>query len=201
MLLLALDTCNRILSVALCTEKVVLATTKKEMDRGQGEALIPLIQELLAQTKRNVDDITAIAVAIGPGSFTGVRIGLATAKAFGMALNIPVWGVTNFEAEACNTKGALTVVLDSKRGDYFVQHFSDGIPTDEAHIETLDELKKALPFTATGDAARELKEAIDCAVLEQKDPSAVAIAQIAQKRTDHPLPPEPLYLRGADVTL
>lgn len=201
MVLLAIDTSNRILSVALLTENGNIFFKEQQMERGQGEALIPLIQKLLDEAQEKVENLDAVAVAVGPGSFTGVRIGLACAKAFGLALNIPVWGVTNLQAEAHETDFPVTVVLDSKRGDYFVQHFNKGNAVDEAHIETTDELKKSLPFTAVGDGAQELANAIGCQVVKHKKPIAVAVAQIALNKKDNPLPAQPLYLRQADVTV
>ncbi len=201
MVLLAIDTSNRTLSVALLTEKGNIFSKELQMDRGQGEALIPLIQTLLTEAKQKVENLHAIAVAVGPGSFTGVRIGLACAKAFGLALNIPVWGVTNLEAEAYGIKQSITVVLDSKRGDYFVQHFENNQATDEAHIETNEGLKKSLPFVAIGDGAQELADKIGCKTIQRTLPLAVAVAQIALKRKEHPLPAQPLYLRQADVTV
>ena len=201
MVLLAIDTSNRTLSVALLTEKGTIFSKKKQMERGQGEALIPLIQELLTESKQKVENLNAIAVAVGPGSFTGVRIGLACAKAFGLALNIPVWGVTNLEAEAYGINQPVTVVLDSKRGDYFVQHFKNNQASDEPHIESTDELKKSLPFVAMGDGVQELANTIGCQVKQAKECIAVAVAKIALSRKDNPLPAQPLYLRQADVTV
>ncbi len=201
MVLLAIDTSNRTLSVALLTENGNIFSKEQQMERGQGEALIPFIQKLLDKAQEKVENLDAVAVAVGPGSFTGVRIGLACAKAFGLALNIPVWGVTNFEAEAHETDTPVTVVLDSKRGDYFVQHFNKGKATDKPHIEATNELKKSLPFTAVGDGARELADAIGCQVIEHKGPVAVAVAKIALLRKGMPLTAQPLYLRQADVTV
>lgn len=201
MVLLAIDTSNRVLSVALLTEKGNIFSKEKQMERGQGEALIPLIQELLNEAKEKVENLTAIAVAVGPGSFTGVRIGLACAKAFGLALNIPVWGVSNLEAEAYGLNQPITVVLDSKRGDYFVQRFDKGKTLDEPHIETEEQLKESLPFVAIGDAAETLAQNIGCKIAQPKDPIAVAVAKIALSRKENPMPAQPLYLRQADVTV
>ena len=199
--LLAIDTSNRILSVALLTQKGDIFSKQQQMERGQGEALIPLIQELFSESKQKVEDLGAVAVAVGPGSFTGVRIGLSCAKAFALALNIPVWGVTNLEAEAYGTTQPVAVVLDSKRGDYFVQHFDKGKTVDEPHIETEEQLKESLPFTAIGDAAETLAQNIGCQIIQAKEPIAVAVAKIALSRKDNPLPAQPLYLRQADVTV
>ena len=201
MVLLAIDTSGAILSVALLTEDGAVYAKQQQMERGQGEALIPLIQKLSVEAGQNVKNIRAIAVAVGPGSFTGVRIGLSCAKAFGLALNVPVWGVSNLEAQAYGIKNDLVVVLDSKRGDYFVQRFKKGKPTDKPHIESVEDLKKKQPFTAIGDGAQSLKDVCDCKIIKQQEPIAVAVAKIALARRDNPLPAEPLYLRQADVTV
>lgn len=199
--LLALDTSNRFVSVALFSENGSILSKQKEMERGQGENLIPIIKELLKEAQKDISDITAVAVAVGPGSFAGLRIGIATAKAFGLALKIPVLGVTNLEALACNTKGAITVLLDSKRGDYFVQHFMNGQPLDSPHIESVEVLKKSLPFNAVGDISDISCKLIGCNFKKINTHTAISVAQIAHTRIDHPLEPEPLYLRDADVTV
>ena len=200
MVLLGIDTSYNTLSVALLTDGHHFFI-EKQMLRGQGEVLIPLIQELLQKAQLSPKAITHIAVAVGPGSFTGVRIGLATARAFALALNVPVYGVTNLESYTYNMNQKLKVVLDSKRGDYFVQSFDEnGIPLDEPHIETEEQLQNAsLPIM--GDSVEVLSQNITCQTLKQKLPLAVCVCEIAKKRMDNPLPATPLYLRQADVTV
>lgn len=201
MSILAIDTSSHSLSVALLTENNEIFSKQEQMDRGQGEVLIPFIQNLFNENQQNVKDLKAVAVAVGPGSFTGVRIGIATARAFGLALNIPIWGVTNLEATAYGISEPVTVVLDSKRGDYFVQHFDKGTPLDKPHIETEEQLKKSLPFTAVGDAAETLAHNIGCRIIQCNEPVAVAVAKISLSRQNNPLSAQPLYLRQADVTV
>ncbi|MBR5130446.1 MAG: tRNA (adenosine(37)-N6)-threonylcarbamoyltransferase complex dimerization subunit type 1 TsaB [Alphaproteobacteria bacterium] len=202
MLILALDTSSSAVSVALLDEEKVLAYREQIMDRGQGEALVPIIADVLDQAKRKTTDITGVAVAIGPGSFTGVRVGLSTARGIGLALNIPVYGVTNFEAVAYGLLKPIKIVLDTKRGDYFTQDFDEsGCPISNPKTQTSDDLKSLLPFTAIGDGAEKLSQEIGCNIIQKISPSAVSIAKIAISRSAHPLPPEPLYLRDADVTI
>lgn len=75
-----------------------LFSKQTEIERGQAEILVPMIKELIEEFGITFQDLDIISATIGPGSFTGVRVGLATAKAMGMALDIPVVGVTSFEA-------------------------------------------------------------------------------------------------------
>lgn len=202
MLLFAIDTSSTMVSVALLADKKKVYFKQQFMERGQGEVLFPMIQELLTYSNQYMMDVTGVAAAVGPGSFTGVRIGLATAKAIGLALNVPVYGVTNFEAVSFGLLKPVTVVLDSKRGDYFVQRFNEkGKPLDQPHIETEEDLKKKLPFTAVGDAAEQLAQRIGCDFIDKISPSAVSVGRVALSRLKHPLPATPLYLRDADVTV
>ena len=202
MLLLAIDTSGSLVSVALLMGKRNVRFREQEMERGQGEALIPMIQELFEAAHLNMKDLTAVAVAVGPGSFTGVRIGIATARAIGMALNIPVYGVTNFEAYSYSLLKPVTVVLDSKRDDYFVQKFdANGMPVGHPKIATAKQLKKVLPFTAVGSGATALANEIGCKVLNTISPTAVSVGRVALARQEHPMPASPVYLREADVTV
>lgn len=201
MLILSLDTSSSAVSVAVLDKENVLAFQEQVMERGQGEALVPMIAQVLEQAQKTPSDITGVAVAVGPGSFTGVRVGLSTARGVGLALNVPVYGVTNFEATAYGISVPVIVVLDTKRGDYFTQAFDDKGPISEAKTHSANDLKSDLPFIAVGDGAEKLSAEIGCEVLQKAVPSAVAIGKIALSRLEMPLPPEPLYLRDADVTV
>lgn len=202
MLILSLDTSSSAVSVALSEGQTVLASYEQVMDRGQGEALVPIIGQVLEQAHKNPSDITGVAVAVGPGSFTGVRVGLSTARGIGLALNVPVYGVTNFEAAAYGISEPVVAILDTKRGDYFTQAFDEnGHPCGDAKTQSAEELKSLLPFVAIGDGAEKLASEIGCDTAQKKVPSAVAVGQIALSRPETPLPPEPLYLRDADVTV
>lgn len=199
MVLLCIDTSSNTLSVALLTDSENFSI-ERQMLRGQGEALIPLIQELLDKAHSDVKSITGIAVALGPGSFTGVRIAISTARAFGLALNVPVYGVTNLKAYAHHLNQPVTVALDSKRDDFFVQHFDEkGQALDEPHIETMEQLKDS-QTPIVSDVSQIFVEA-GLKTLNQPLSLAVCVGQIAQSTTDNPLPATPLYLRQADVTV
>ena len=202
MLILALDTSANFVSVALLDEVRVYAFVEEEMERGQAEALIPKIQYILEQSHLSMRDIQGIAVSTGPGSFTGVRIGLACARALGLALNVPVYGVTCFESWSYHLGQPAKVVLDSKRGDFFVQSFDEnGCMTDEPAILSVEELKKMLPFKAVGTGAEELSSLIGCENIVKISPTSVAIGRIALSRLENPRPAEPLYMRDADVSI
>ena len=201
-LCLAIDTASDETSVALCTENDSFAVSHMTAARGQGEALMSMIQDVLQQMEKAPKDLTHIAVTIGPGSFTGVRIGLATARGLGLALNIPVLGIDNFTATAHDLKKDVVIVLDSKRDDYFVQSFdAKGTAKDNPSLKTSSQLKKDLPFTACGTGADQLAQKIGCKTICPIQDLALSTAQIALHHLEKTTEPHPLYLRDADVTI
>ena len=200
MLILSLDTTGSILSLALLEEEKVLAEQNEPLERGQAEFLMPLIQTLMTKTGKEMADLDAVAVCTGPGSFTGVRIGLAGARAFGLALDIPVWGVTAFEAACLDQKEPCVVALDTKRDDYYVAFMDEkGDFKQEPSVMTAEDLRSYLPFKAIGDGALNLSSKIGCSIARPRFSSSVAVGKLAFKRRSGQ--PVPFYLRDADVTL
>ena len=126
MLLLALDTATARTAVALL-EKDQLVAELSEPSHSHSGSLLPLIGRLLQEQGRERASLGAIAVGIGPGSFTGVRVGLATAKTLSFALEIPLVGVSTLRAMAENGKGLgverITVVQDARKQEVFRSSF------------------------------------------------------------------------------
>ncbi|MBY8976674.1 tRNA (adenosine(37)-N6)-threonylcarbamoyltransferase complex dimerization subunit type 1 TsaB [Rhodobacteraceae bacterium NNCM2] len=178
-MILAIDTSTSQCAVALADGDAV-ETRQREMTRGHAEALFPMIDELVGG---RFDALTRIAVCTGPGSFTGIRIGVAAARGLALGCGIPCIGISRFEALAAG-KGAVTVVLDGRAGTLFAQPFTDGISTGEATIVT------DLPGGALiGDGVPDAPEGAGL-------PDPAVIAALALSRADGPLP-APLYLRDA----
>ena len=200
-LCLSIDTASDLTSVALVDDMGQKAVAELTVARGQGEALFSMISQLFDEMHKTPSDLTHIGVAVGPGSFTGVRIGLATARGLGLALGIPVLGVNNFQAVAGTAQGSGKIVLDSKRQDYFVQDFQKGHLVGVPALKTTDELKQELPFTAIGNGAKKLADTIGCDVMTSSEPTAITIAQIVLHRPQDTVEPHPQYLREADVTI
>ena len=204
-LCLGIDTTFNTLSVALLDTERHSAYVCQEMLRRQGEILISFIQNVLSKLKKTPADLTHIAVTIGPGSFTGVRIGLATARGLGLALKIPVIGIDNFTATSFCHKNQLPhkVILDSKRDDYFIQDFDkQGHKKGKSYICSAQQLATKLPFTACGNGATKLATSIHCKLASPATiPLALAAAQIALTLPKLTTSAHPLYLREADVTV
>lgn len=197
MITLAIDTANENIAIALLSDTKVLADINQTMPRGQGEALIPMIQDILIKANLSPSDIHQLAVTLGPGSFTGVRIGMATARGMALALNIPVFGTTTLEASALQTTGKVLSVLDTKRGDFYTQLFQDGEPLEEPIIRTTEQIKSLSNISLVGSSAQSLVEETGFPVQNPPLSPAVSVAlsALTQKREA-----VPYYLRDADVS-
>jgi tRNA threonylcarbamoyl adenosine modification protein YeaZ len=126
-MLLALETCFGKFSIALFDGGVCKAYFASTEETKQAEELIPAIQALLAGAGVAYGALTKIAVCVGPGSFTGLRIGLAAAKGFGLALPVQVIGVSALAAAAAK-KGSYPVYLNASRGEAFYQNSASSAP-------------------------------------------------------------------------
>ena len=130
--ILAFDTAMGGCSVAVWNAETGDSVSEtRRMTRGQSEILVPMVQDILARAGRKFSDLGLIATTIGPGAFTGLRIGLSTARSFGLALDVPVAGVLTTEAiarmaqEKTNSANKIVVIIETKREDFYVQDGSD----------------------------------------------------------------------------
>lgn len=197
-----------------------LAQFSFETDRDQAAKLIPGVNDIMKQAGVEFAALGLIVTTIGPGSFTGLRIGLSAARAMGLSLGLPVQGVGTLEAMAqtCGQDAGrnILVMLESKREDFYVQAFDASFKelTPPACLNTPDILSIAKgqeSFLCGDGVTRFLQEAGDAAaaffsgVREQRllDPAAMARAGLAHfvAAGQAAAKPEPLYLRGADVSL
>lgn len=130
--LLSIDTSNQAMGVALLNDDVLIGEMVTNIKRNHSVQLMPAINQLMRETGMTPDDLDKIAVAKGPGSFTGVRIGLATAKAMAWSLQIPIVGVSSLEVLAY--QGYLSNMLispffDARRGNIYtgLYQWEDGM--------------------------------------------------------------------------
>jgi tRNA threonylcarbamoyl adenosine modification protein YeaZ len=136
--ILGFDTSGPHCAAALHWGAGSVATRFEEMAKGQAERLIPLVEELLADQGYGWPDLDALAVGIGPGNFTGIRISVSAARGLALALKIPVIPVSNFEI--MRGPGSVTdlapqqVRLNAPRGANYVQTFENGRPVSDAEL-------------------------------------------------------------------
>ena len=204
MIVLAIDTCLFACSVAVVDGERVLARRVEPMSRGHQERLAPLVQEAMVEAGLGFDQLERIGVTVGPGSFTGLRVGLAFAKGLAAALDIPAVGIGSLEALAAPERGNVVAVLDAKRGQVYLQAFSGGAAVsapDALPIETAAaRVAEFAPDILIGTGAAllaDVRPGVRVTPADVTDP--VAVARLAAARS--PVPPRPLYLRAPDAKL
>ena len=175
-LVLSFDTAAAHCAAALVSGDQILGAISETLSKGQTERLIPMLNELLTGAGKSWGDLDLIAVGIGSGNFTGVRISVSTARGLALSLGIPAVGVSVFEALGYGTKGFVKITRDARRGMVFTQEFEDGC--------------------AIGEPT--LSEGVALEVDEIVDPANIARCAIGK---DTGIPPAPLYLRSADAAL
>jgi tRNA threonylcarbamoyladenosine biosynthesis protein TsaB len=181
--ILAFDTAVMGCSVAVYDSSLDRSWVERlETERGQAEFLVPMIQSVMQKANVGFADLDLIAVTIGPGSFTGVRIGLATARALSLASGKPLVGISTLElllAQSGVTGDAL-VLVDTKRDDFYGQVF--GSAAQEARIWQPAEVEVSEFVTV------------------QEIPDPVVLAKLAVTAPLQVDMPNPIYLRDAEVS-
>jgi tRNA threonylcarbamoyl adenosine modification protein YeaZ len=205
-LILAFDTTTSATTVALIRNADVVSE-KLELDaRRHAELLVPTIKLVLGESRLNLSDLTAIAVGVGPGAFTGLRVGLVTARALGDGLDIPVHGGMTLDAlaYASGLDHPFAVVVDARRKEVFWAHYSNAITREAGPFvgRPDDVVEQVAGIPVVGAAATPFAEMF-ADVRPPELPSAAALGQLTQRllREGKPLlEPIPLYLRRPDVT-
>jgi tRNA threonylcarbamoyladenosine biosynthesis protein TsaB len=207
MIVLGLDTCLNACSVAVLDGERVLARASEAMARGHQERLAPMASAVMADAGLAFDRLQRIGVTVGPGSFTGLRVGLAFAKGLAQALGAPAVGVGVLEALAADADGLAFAAIDARRDQVYLQAFEagaalmapDALPVGVA-CARLVEIAAGRRFTLIGSGARLLLAAAPEALVVAADGADPAVvARLAMARP--PTPPRPLYLRAPDARL
>jgi len=209
---LAFDCAGGSCSAAVVVDGLAVARQLEPMERGQAEALLPMIAAVLNEAGVTVSMLDLIAVATGPGGFTGLRIGLAAARGLALASGVPAIGVTRFQAVRDGTENSrglpVVVALESKRAELFLQVFApDG---NTPALVAPDAWAAVVPegsFVLAGDGARRLAAALARQDILMAPGSghldAVHVARVGAALWEGGArpPPVPLYLRLPDTTL
>lgn len=202
--ILAIDTATGPTSTALCRHGELVALLENPQVSAQSAQLIPMIEQALAQAGLTYKELSAIACTVGPGSFTGLRVGLSAARAIGLATGLPVLGYTTLEvlgfAAREYHKGHALALLAAGKGEHYFQLFSlDGLRAQtDARLGRLPETLPPLPDgTATiGNAMLD-----GSPFLPPVSPRADALALLACSGLLAPRPPEAFYIRPPDAKL
>ncbi|KPL52657.1 hypothetical protein ABB55_10820 [Prosthecomicrobium hirschii] len=227
MSILALDTALDACSVALLTAGGdVLARATRDIGRGHAEVLMAVAGEVFEAAGTTPRDLSRIVVTIGPGSFTGIRVGLAAARAIGLAADIPVVGVTTLEAIADDALAQaldpdlvtpvliapVLVAIDARRGEVYAGLYEAApaglaMPTERTAPAAMSHAQAAALAIAAGArvvgsgamlvaAAADGRIAADTAI---RFPDIVRVGRIGAARAPSARPPAPVYLRAADA--
>ena len=216
MTVLVIDTALGACTAAMFDGDRPLAVRLEPMAKGHQERLGGLVRDVVAEAtgeaKTGFDAVERIGVTVGPGSFTGLRVGLAVALGLGAALDRPVLGLSTLEALAASVAdaaGPVAALIDARRGQVYARLFDDGVPLGPDAALTLEDAARALralgrPARWVGNGASVLAQAFpDLARLDidpRVAPSPQALARLTSAGDPATRPPRPIYLRAPDAT-
>jgi len=222
MLILGIETATERVSVAIGGHEGVIGLFEITKGRRHAETLVPAIEFTCRQAGIELDEISVVAVDVGPGLFTGMRVGLASAKAIAQALRIPMIGISSLDLLAfpCrHTDRVVVPVIDARKGEVFYAMYKQvpgGIqqvaapqagPIDELVADLMARNEEAL---CVGDGARryadEILDGFHCEIGGDAYPSASPLVQLAHARAlreewVNPREIEPVYLRAPDALI
>ena len=208
MIVLAMDTAGPDCSAALYDSNSdrMLAEVTENIGRGHAERLMAVVDLALAKADVELGAVERIAITIGPGSFTGIRVGVAAARGFALSLGVPAVGVSTLEVLAAQKRNEaldqpVLAAMDAKRDEVYAQSFdADGRPSGEpAALAVTDAiaLARTFPGTIAGSAAALLRGE-EASGEPDRFPISI-VARLAAKADPGGGPPSPLYLRGPDA--
>lgn len=219
-LVLGIDTATSACGAAVVRDRDCLSMRQERMARGQSEALMPMVEAVLAEAGVTAAALDAVAVTRGPGAFTGLRIGLAAARAFALTIGKPCLGIGTFQAVAAEVletseeaaaADALLIAIETKREDLYLQLIDPAgeplCPGVAAPPDAAIELCSAYGSVAVaGDGAARAAVVLGARAVQLQGydvASPISVARLAQNFLGDPAaaPATPLYLRPPDVTL
>lgn len=209
MLLLAFDTATPAITVALHDGASVLAAFTTVDARRTGEVLAPGIADVLSRSGRTMSEVTGIAVGVGPGPFTGLRVGLVTARTLGDALEVPVHGVCTLDVLAYATDGTglvgpFAVATDARRKEVYWAAYADALTrTSEPDVTRPGELVERLSaLPVVGEGPYLYPGAFPSPAGPRHPDAGILAALVALRLATDPSKlsaPDPMYLRRPDA--
>lgn len=199
MIVLALDTSTPAVTAGLVRrdDMTVLAERVTVDARAHAERLTPNVLAALADAGLTMVDLDAVVVGCGPGPFTGLRAGMATAAAYAHALGIPVHGVCSLDAIGVRTTGDTLVVTDARRREVYWARYRDGFRTEGPAVDAPAEVDPG-PATAVAGSP-EHAALFDLPLCEPAHPTPAGLVAAVPDWSQHPQPLVALYLRRPDA--
>lgn len=203
MLVLAIDTATPAVTVGVvevesCGKLTTLASRVTVDPRAHTEVCAPQIADCLRECGLSATAIDAVVVGVGPGPFTGLRVGMATAAAFADAIGVPVHGVCTLDAIAADadSTGELLVVTDARRREVYWARYADGHRIDGPNVSSPSAVEVGGAGAVAGSADH--AGAYGLPVLPATSPTVAGLVAVADF-TASPAVPEPMYLRRPDA--
>lgn len=202
MLLLAFDTATPAITVAVHDGSAVVGEASGHGAMAHGELLAPAIRDAMSQAGAAMSDLTDVAVGVGPGPFTGLRVGVVTALTLGSTLGLEQHGVCSLDIVAADVRAEaeFLVATDARRKEvYWCRYAADGTRLDGPHVSLPADLAHQHPELATYGRGGELYDGVLRPAGDARDPRAAALAESVVAGRAVELPLEPLYLRRPDA--
>lgn len=176
---------------------VVLAEVVTLDARAHAELLTPNVLAALADCGLTMADLTGVVVGCGPGPFTGLRVGMATAAAYGHALDVPVHGVCSLDAIGVRTEGEALVVTDARRREVYWARYRDGVRVDGPDVSAATDVPVGSALAVAGSP--EHAALFDLPRLGATYPTAAGLVAAVSDWNAEPGPLIPMYLRRPDA--
>ena len=202
MLVLGFDTATPAVSAALHDGERVVAGAFAVDARRHGELLAPMIASVLADAGADREDLTAIAVGVGPGPYTGLRVGVVTARVLGSVLGLPVHGVCSLDVIAAEVPSGreFLVATDARRKEvYWARYDAAGRRTEGPQVGPASGIVGAADLDVAGAGGQLYPEAFGAVIAPAYPDARTLCGLVARPSQAELLPAEPLYLRRPDA--
>lgn len=200
-----------VLAIDTSTPAVIVGVLRRQNDGGidtlahgiavdahaHAELLTPTVLAVVAEAGLTLAEVDAVVIGCGPGPFTGLRIGMATASAFGHALGVPVHGVCSLDGIGNQTRGEVLVVTDARRREVYWARYRDGVRLDGPEVAAASDVPLDGAARVAGSPAH--AALFDLPVIEPVRPVAAGLLAAVADWDAEPDPLVPLYLRRPDA--
>jgi tRNA threonylcarbamoyl adenosine modification protein YeaZ len=196
-LVLAIDTSTPAVMAGVVADGHVLAERVTVDARAHAERITPNVLAAIADAGRSMADLNAVVVGCGPGPFTGLRVGMATAAAYGHALGLPVYGVCSLDAIGGQTSGEVLVVTDARRREVYWARYRGGVRVDGPEVNAPADVDPGPAQSVAGSPDHAALFGLPC--IEPTYPDAAGLVAVVADWSRPPAALVPLYLRRPDA--
>jgi tRNA threonylcarbamoyl adenosine modification protein YeaZ len=196
-LVLAIDTSTPAVTAGVVADGGLLAERVSIDARAHAERITPNVVAALADAGRSMADLDAVVVGCGPGPFTGLRVGMATASAYGHALGIPVYGVCSLDAIGGQTRGEVLVVTDARRREIYWARYRDGVRIEGPAVSAPADVDPGPAQSVAGPPEHAAQFGLPC--VGPLYPDSVGLIAAVVDWSQPPAALVPLYLRRPDA--